>query len=94
MKHYEDLYEFDLETAITEYFEELGIKTKVDVDFDYADPDFETVDLSIYWDEDGDRQSFHKRNAQRFTNEKLFELWVEEREALHAKYLEWLKTEA
>ena len=87
-------YEFNLEGAITEYFEELGIEANVKVEFDYADPDFETVDLSIYWDEDDDRQSFHKRNAQRFTAEQLFDMWVEDREEQHEHYLEWLKTEA
>lgn len=87
-------YEFNLEGAITEYFEELGIEANVEVGFDYADPYFETVDLSVYWYEDDDRQSFYMHNAQRFTDEQLFDLWVKDREEQHTHYLEWLATEA
>lgn len=92
--YYDDLFErayaFDLETAINEYFENLGIDTKATIDYDRNDPDFETYDLTIYWEEDEDFKSFTVRNCQRLTEETLFDLWVRDREAQHQYYLEWL----
>lgn len=86
--------EFDLCEAITEYLADHGIVCEVTVDFDRNDPDYPTYDLDVDWYEDDDRQSFVVRDAQRFTLETLYDLWVRERESLHAHYLEWLANEA
>ena len=85
---------FDLEGEITAYLDDLGIDHNVEVEFDRNDPDDDySCDLYVAWDEDDDRQSFVVRDAQRFTLETLYDLWVRDREAQHAHYLEWLKTE-
>ena len=87
-------HEFDLCEAITEYLADHGVECEVTVDFDRNDPDDAySHDLNVDWYEDDDRQSFTQRDAQRFTLETLYDLWVRDREAQHAHYLEWLKTE-
>lgn len=79
---------FDLATEIESYLADRGIDGNVCCEFDYNDPDnCYSVDLSVDWDEDDDRQSFVVRNAHRLTDETLFDLWVREREQLHSTYL-------
>lgn len=85
--------DFDLCEAITEYLTDHGIVCDVTVDFDRNDPDYPTYDLNVDWYEDDDRQSFVVRNAQHFNLETLYDLWVRDREAQHAHYLDWLATE-
>ena len=87
---------FDLATEIAAYLDDLGITDhNVEVEYDRNNPDDEySCDLYVAWDEDDDRQTFVVRNAHRLTEETLYDLWVREREALHAHYLNWLSTEA
>ena len=88
-------YIFDIEGEIAAYLENLGIVNhNLECDVQPYDPDDNSYEFNASWDEDDDRQSFTVRNSQRFTDEEIFDLWVRERESLHAHYLEWLKTEA
>ena len=76
---------FSLVDAIAQYLEEHGIDSKVDCYFDHPDPDaYRVVDLTVSWREDGERQWFTVRNAQRYDHETLFTMWVAERESLLA----------
>lgn len=86
--------DFDLHEAITDYLTDHGIECEVTVDFDRNDPDYPSYDLNVDWYEDDDCQSFTVRDAQRFTFETLFDLWVRDRETQHAHYLDWLAHKA
>ena len=90
IKH-RDYNEFDLACAIKEYLSDHGISSDIDIDIDRHFPDTNSYKLSVHWKEDCDSQSFYVDHAENINPEKLFDIWVTEREAMHAGYLEWLK---